>query len=81
MMKYDARGILSQIRVPTLVVSGDRDTTTKPEASREIHSGIPGSSLVNLSPAKHLGLIEYDQEYAEAVRAHALEIVLQRTTI
>ena len=74
MMKYDAREILARISVPTLVVSGDRDTTTKPEASGEIHAGIADANLLNLSPAKHLGLIEHDQEYAEAIRAHTLEI-------
>lgn len=81
MMKYDAKEILARITVPTLVVSGDRDTTTKPEASGEIRAGIPNANLVELSPAKHLGLIEHDQEYAEAIRAHALEVTLHRLGI
>lgn len=78
MMKYDARSSLGKISVPTLVVSANEDTTTKPEASQEIHLGIPGSMITDLSPAKHLGLIEHDLEYTEALRSHALEIALRR---
>jgi pimeloyl-ACP methyl ester carboxylesterase len=81
MMKYDARAVLGRITVPTLVVSADRDTTTKPQASREIHFGIPASLLTTFSPAKHLGLIEHDLEFAEAVGRHALGITRDRAGV
>jgi hypothetical protein len=45
--------------IPTLEVAGDRDSTTKPFASLTIHEGIARARMIELSPAKHLGLIEH----------------------
>ena len=71
MMRYDAAEVLPRITVPTLVVAGDRDSTTKPEASEQIRAGIPKARLLTLSPAKHLGLIEHHEQYSDAVREFA----------
>ncbi|MEA3212396.1 MAG: hypothetical protein QOE70_5453 [Chthoniobacter sp.] len=75
MMRYDAIATLPGIHVPALVVAGDRDSTTKPEASEHIRAGIPKARLLTLTPAKHLGLIEHHAKYAAAVRefAHAAQ--------
>ncbi len=76
MMKYDASATLGGISVPTLVVAGDLDSTTKPEASEMIRAGIPHARLLTITPAKHLGLIEHHAKYAAAVRefAHAAQV-------
>jgi pimeloyl-ACP methyl ester carboxylesterase len=78
-----ARGMLGMMRTmrlklskaspfPTLVVAGDRDSVTKPEASERIRSGIPRAArLIILAPAKHLGLIEHHTRYAEVVHEFA----------
>lgn len=71
MMRYDASDTLATIHVPTLVVAGDRDTTTKPQASDWIQSAISTSQRVTLAPAKHLGLIEHNDVYSDAVRTFA----------
>ena len=71
MMRYDATKTLAAISVPTLVVAGDRDSTTKPEASERICASVPGARLIKLTPAKHLGLIEHHERYAKAVREFA----------
>ena len=71
MMRYDATQTLARISVSTLVVAGDRDSVTKPEASEAIRSGIPAARLITLAPAKHLGLIEHHTRYAEVVREFA----------
>ena len=71
MMRYDATKTLAAISVPTLVVAGNRDSTTKPEASERICASIPGARLITLTPAKHLGLIEHHTRYAEVVREFA----------
>jgi pimeloyl-ACP methyl ester carboxylesterase len=68
MMRYDAMKTLGSIPVPTLVVAGDQDSVTKPEASELINSGIPSAQLITLTPAKHLGLIEHHIRYAEVAR-------------
>ena len=78
MMRYDATQTLARISVPTLVVAGDRDSVTKPEASERIRSGIRGARLITLAPAKHLGLIEHHTRYAEAVREFAYAAQAQR---
>ncbi|MCW1925843.1 alpha/beta hydrolase [Luteolibacter arcticus] len=67
MMRYDAFAALPLIKVPTLVVAGDRDSTTKPSASRTLHEGIAGARLIELSPAKHLGLIEHHVIFRQAL--------------
>jgi pimeloyl-ACP methyl ester carboxylesterase len=68
MMRYDAIATLPEISIPTLVIAGDKDSTTKPEASERIRAGVSKARLLTLTPAKHLGLIEHHAKYAKAVR-------------
>jgi pimeloyl-ACP methyl ester carboxylesterase len=58
MFNYDATSILSKITVPTLIIGADTDRLTRPEASVTMNKAIPGSTLITLSPAGHMGLIE-----------------------
>lgn len=74
MMRYDATGTLPAISVPTLIVPGDRDGTCTPEASDRMHRDIPGSELVPLAPAKHMGLIEHNRRFADLVGAFAARV-------
>ena len=67
MFRYDALGTLPTISVPALVVAGDEDPTTKPEASLMMAEGIPDSTLVTLTPGKHMGHMERHPEFTEAV--------------
>jgi pimeloyl-ACP methyl ester carboxylesterase len=50
-----------------LIVDGDRDTTTTPEASEKINRDVPRSKRFSLSPARHLGLIEHNERFNELV--------------
>ena len=63
MMAYDETATLAGIDLPTLMVVGDKDTTTPPEAGQYIASHIPGAELATLSPARHMGLIEQHQAF------------------
>jgi pimeloyl-ACP methyl ester carboxylesterase len=63
MMAFDETATLPTISVPTLVVIGDRDITTLPEAGRFIARNIPGADLTTLAPARHLGLMEYHDRF------------------
>ena len=74
MMRYNALQTLARISVPVLVVAGDGDPVTKPEATERIHSSVPRARLVTLAPAKDLGLIEHDKKYAEVVREFAYAV-------
>ena len=67
MFRFDETATLPTITVPTLVIMGDRDETTEPDASRVMADRIPGAELAVLSPAKHMGLIEHHARWAEIV--------------
>ncbi len=41
--RFDVHARLGEVRVPTLVVTGGRDTTVFPEVQRELVEGIPGA--------------------------------------
>lgn len=65
----DYRSLLGGIRVPTLVVCGDRDAVAPPEFSREIASGIPGARLEILAGAGHVANADAPEAFNEVLRA------------
>lgn len=67
MLRYDVTDTLATIAAPALVVAGNRDTTCLPEASLRIAEEVPSARLVELEPAKHLGLLEHNDRFAEVV--------------
>ena len=69
MLRYDATATLPTIGVPVLIVTGDQDTTTLPEASAFMQASIPGAQLTTLAPAKHQGLLEHHAQFAQRVVA------------
>jgi pimeloyl-ACP methyl ester carboxylesterase len=71
MLRYDATTTLATLEVPVLLVAGDQDTTTIPEASTFMRAAIPGAQLTTLTPAKHQGLLEHHAPFAQAVAAFA----------
>jgi proline iminopeptidase len=60
---------LHKVAKPTLVITGERDNTCTPRASREIHAAIPHSELVIVPDAGHSTYIEQPDIYFSAVRA------------
>jgi pimeloyl-ACP methyl ester carboxylesterase len=68
MLRYDASAILDRIPTPTLVITGDRDPVCRPDAGEQIGHRIPNARLVTLTPAKHMGLIEHHERFAQTVR-------------
>lgn len=59
---------LGRVSKPTLVIVGAEDRTTTPRASRVLHDGIPGSTLVVLDGAGHMSMCEARDAYLSAVR-------------
>ena len=74
MLKYDATQTLGTVSVPTLVIAGDRDTTTNPDASVTMAEAIPRTELVTLAPAKHMGLIEHHDRWVQVVEQFAQSV-------
>ncbi len=67
MLRCDETATLSTISIPTLLVAGDRDDTCTPDTHRFMAERIPHSQLLTLSPAKHGGILEYPDEFAQAL--------------
>lgn len=64
----DSRPTLTAIRVPTLIVVGEGDQITPPDASREMHEAIPGSRLLVVPRAGHMALLEQPEPVHSALR-------------
>ncbi len=58
---------LSKIKIPTLIIVGEKDFGTPVEASRAMYERIPNSRLVILPSAAHLSNIEQPQAFQEAL--------------
>jgi pimeloyl-ACP methyl ester carboxylesterase len=67
----DSRATLASIEVPTLIVVGEGDQITPPDAAREMHEGIAGSRLLVVPRAGHLALLEQPEPVHAALREWA----------
>ena len=56
--EHSAEDLLPEIRVPVLVVAGDRDSFTPPEVSRAMAEAIPGAEFELLRGASHVAPLE-----------------------
>jgi pimeloyl-ACP methyl ester carboxylesterase len=74
MFKYDASDVLNRIKVPTLIVTSNKDRGCVPEASEYMHQQIPNSELVILAPSGHVGIMEQYGQYNNAVAAFASKV-------
>jgi pimeloyl-ACP methyl ester carboxylesterase len=68
MNRRDSRGMLHDIRTPTLVVCGRQDQGTPLAASEEITAGIPGARLAVIEDCGHLSTIEQPQAVTALLR-------------
>jgi len=65
---HSAFDVLSRLRVPLLIVAGDRDVFAPPErVGMRMHAAAPGSVLVRLPEATHTGMLDHAPEIFEAV--------------
>jgi 3-oxoadipate enol-lactonase len=55
---YDIRDRVSSIKVPTLIIVGDKDTSTPVVMSRYLRREIEGSKLAIIPDSKHMPMIE-----------------------
>lgn len=67
----DSRPLLGKINVPTVIVVGEGDQITPPEAAKEMQAGIAGSSLVVVPRAGHLALLEQPETVHAALKEWA----------
>jgi 3-oxoadipate enol-lactonase len=65
--KVDYLDRLKEIKVPALVIVGEQDHGTPPEAARAIQQALPGSELKIIPSAAHLSNVEQDKAFNEAM--------------
>ena len=68
----DLRDSLAQVRVPTLLIYGDKDVRAPMTVARQLQEAISGSSLVVLPDVGHVCNIEAAAEFNAAVRGFLL---------
>lgn len=67
MPEINISGLLPQIRVPTLVLTGDRDPIVPPEQAQIIARRVATARLVTIRDAGHLPFYENPSEYQRAI--------------
>jgi pimeloyl-ACP methyl ester carboxylesterase len=67
----DSRPELAAINVPTVIVVGEADSVTPPDAAREMHGAIAGSRLAFIPEAGHLALLEQSGAVTAVLREWA----------
>jgi 3-oxoadipate enol-lactonase len=61
--RTDTTAFLPQIKVPTLIMTGDQDPITSPAAAETLHKGIPNSELHLIPGAAHMSNLENPAEF------------------
>jgi pimeloyl-ACP methyl ester carboxylesterase len=67
LLSHDAAPMLADVRVPTLVIAGDRDLFTPIARSREMASRIAGAELLVVRGGSHAALVEQPELISLAV--------------
>ena len=63
----DRAAPIEQIKVPTLVITGDEDKVYPPAMAKDIARRIPGAELVTMQGVGHLSNLEQPDEFNQAV--------------
>jgi 3-oxoadipate enol-lactonase len=63
----DSTGGLAAISVPTLIIVGEHDAVTPPDAARKLHEHIGGSRLVVIPEAGHVSNLEMPDAFNGAL--------------
>jgi len=67
LLSHDASALLAEVRVPTLVIAGERDLFTPVARSRELAERIPGAELLVVRGGTHAALVEQPELISLAV--------------
>ena len=71
--EHSAEDILSQLRVPVLVVAGAKDSFTPAAVSEGMAQAIPGAELEVIASGTHLAPLEHHREIAARIAAFLSE--------
>lgn len=73
--EHTAADLLPQIKAPTLVIGGDRDSFTPPRFAEEMAAAIPGSELLMVAGGTHVVPLERKDLVAERIERFLRERV------
>jgi pimeloyl-ACP methyl ester carboxylesterase len=59
--EHDASQVLPRVKVPTLIITGNRDIMTPPITAERMHRALPRSRLVVIEGGTHYTPVEYPQ--------------------
>lgn len=68
MKNYNIRDIVSQIKVPTLIVVGEKDNATPIEMSKYLNNEIKGSKLRIIPDTSHMVMVDKSKEFSEIIK-------------
>jgi len=71
-MGFDVMGRLDEVRLPTLVICGEKDQLTPLKYSQFLVDHIPGARLVTIPEAGHMVMLEKPQETTDAIEGFSL---------
>jgi pimeloyl-ACP methyl ester carboxylesterase len=75
MFRWDATGALARLGVPTLLLAGELDIVTKPEASSAIAARAPAAALQIIEGVNHMGMLERSDEYNAWIASFAAPLL------
>jgi pimeloyl-[acyl-carrier protein] methyl ester esterase len=64
----DLRGELQKVVQPTMVIAGERDTLTPPQASRYLAENIPSAHWVQVKGAAHAPFLSHPDEFVRQLK-------------
>lgn len=64
----DLRGELPDIRQPTLVIAGERDKLTPPQASHYLAQAMPAARVVEVAGASHAPFLSHPDFFVEQIK-------------
>jgi len=76
--RSDSTMLLDEIRIPTLIIVGEKDEVTTVEDAKRMASRIVGSKLVIVPDAGHISTLEQPEKVTSAIRTFLRESLLSR---
>lgn len=80
MLRFDEMQTLATIPIPVQVIVGESDIATRLWANQRLSQAIPKAELVVLDSAGHMGLMERNAQFAEAVRSFGVSLPHSRSS-
>jgi pimeloyl-ACP methyl ester carboxylesterase len=59
---------LESIRYPVVIIHGDADNLISVDRAREVKAALPNASLIEISGAGHMPMMEAKEKTAEALK-------------